>query len=737
MACKVSSVRAQEMRGGASRRRLVRKRWQRDTQGHLRQRGVLKTVSLAVLLAILLLALVPVGAGVAAYSAYTNVSGVAHDGINHLLAVKRLFSLSNTDFTSALNASNLTRAQREFRAAQDDFSQLQQLVERPDVQGAITQFAPQYADKLSMARNLVQVALDVSRMGDELSGVALIGVGILHSSPLASGASKPLLSEASVEAIAGALTHSLYYLGDIQAQLRGVALSQLPLGGAQQAQLAALLPQLPRAQHAIEQAQGLLGLGAWLLGVGQTRRYLIQTMDSGELRPAGGFTGQYGVLTLQNGRMAPLTLKDVTLIDYAENGTAIGRQAPAGYSWMNFGNFGVRDSNLSADFPTTARLTMSLFSQEGGGPLDGDIAFTPALISNILRVVGPIKVPGYNETITPQNLEEKLHYYQQDFTAIAREKQISGNYTHAGRKAFTGTLAKLLLQRVKGLKPGQLLQVGKSALASMQARDLEVYVSNAQAEGWLQQHGYGAQVASFKQQDGFMVVQSNISISKASQYVHTTEQDQVSVDGSGGATHNLTITLNYQQTGPVYGYDTYADYIRVYAPAGARYLGGSGFDSGHAICTPGPKVGKRGGVVLTGSGGCSGYAGTFGGARTCPSGNYALGMNGELGRAWAVDSLGGATSLSSDLGGRAMFGGLTETPKNCITTITLSWYVGQAVRREKGQASYALLIEKQSGVTPRIELRVDTSGYRGLRAYAYSGPINADRLFTVAAARKK
>src|SRR5260370_39375214 len=58
------------------------------------------------------------------------------------------------------------------------------------------------------------------------------------------------------------------------------------------------------------------------------------------------------------------------------------------------------------------------------------------------------------------------------------------------------------------------------------------------------------------------------------------------VDAEGGATHNLTITLDYQQTGPVYGYDTYADYIRVYAPAGAQLLGGDGFDSGQALCIP-------------------------------------------------------------------------------------------------------------------------------------------------------
>src|SRR5260370_13087040 len=91
---------------------------------------------------------------------------------------------------------------------------------------------------------------------------------------------------------------------------------------------------------------------------------------------------------------------------------------------------------------------------------------------------------------------------------------------------------------------------------------------------------------TFSSHDGFMVVQANISISKASQYVHTTYQDNIVLDAQGGATHNLTITLDYQQTGPVYGYDTYADYIRVYAPPDAQFLGRDGFDNVKVLTPP-------------------------------------------------------------------------------------------------------------------------------------------------------
>ncbi|HYU75442.1 MAG TPA: DUF4012 domain-containing protein, partial [Ktedonobacteraceae bacterium] len=415
-----------------AQRRLILKHWQREAQGKQKQRHIQRMLVLAVLAALVLFVLVPAGAGLAAYSAYNHISAVAHDGVNHLLKVKSLLNVSKTDPTEALNATKLKQSQLEFTAAESDFVELQQLVGRPDVKWAITQFAQSYSNKFAMAQSLIQVGLDVSRMGKELCDVALIGANIIHGSPLASGSAKPLITGADVLAIEGSLVHALYYINDIRFQLSHVSLKDLPISDAQKAQISSMLPLLPKAEALITQAQGLVGPVSWLLGVGQQRRFLIQTMDRAELRPGGGFTGQYGVLQIQDGRMSRLSLTDVTQIDYNGNGTATGRMPPPGYSWMTFPNFGLRDSNLSGDFPTTAHIAMQVFQDEGGGPVDGDIAFTPALIGHIIDITGPIKVPGYGETITSKNLEERLHSYQQDFSAIAREQQISGNYSHTG-----------------------------------------------------------------------------------------------------------------------------------------------------------------------------------------------------------------------------------------------------------------------------------------------------------------
>ena len=727
-----------------TQRRVIQKRKGRVTQRTRHRRRVWHVASVVALLALLIVVAMPLGTGLAAYSAYSNVSALAHDALNNLLAAKSLLHFSKSDPTAALNTANLRQAQSDFETSENDFIQLQQLVNRPDIQSAVTQFAPQYANKLGMAQRLVQVGLDVTRMGDELAGVGLIAANILHSSPLASGSNKPLISPTDIAAVEAGITHALYYISDVQLQMSQVSVNELPISASQKTEFSSLMGQLPAIQSQITQVQSDVGMVAWLLGVGQQRRFLVQTMDTAELRPGGGFTGDYGVLQINNGRMSPFTLTDVTLIDYAENGTAIGRTAPPGYSWMNFGNWGVRDSNLSGDFPTTARMTMQLFEQEGGGPVDGDIALTPAVIAHVMYATGSVKMPGYNITVTPQNLEYWIHYYQQNPIAISQEKQISGNYSHSGRKAFTGELGQLVLARVRHLPPSKLIGVFKQALKDIQSRDLEIYFNDPSAENWLVQHGYSGSMNTFSHVDGFNVTQANISISKASQYVHTTLEDDVTLDASGGATHNLTITLNYQQTGPVYGYDTYADYIRVYAPANATLLGGDGFDTGHALCTPKgtsnipPGTGKP----PPNSSNCSQYNTMFpSAARYCPNNDYALGERGYIAgkgyTLWPYDALGGPTELTSDLPGRAMWGGLTETPKNCISYITLSWYVPHAVKKVHGQPTYTILFQKQSGLSPTLILNINAAAIRGLKSFSYNHTINSDRQFTLQPPRKK
>jgi hypothetical protein len=727
-------------------RRSVLRRWERRIKQKKHQRWV-KMVSIAVIATLLVILLIPLCLGVIGYSTYINIKSVANDGISHLMAIKQLIPANKNDLTSVLSTQKLAQAKADLVKAHDDFLQLQDMVNRPDIQAILQEFAPQYGNELGMVSHLLQVGLDVSDMGQELVGVAQLGANIIHGSPLSGDPNKPLLTADDVTTVEAALVHAQYYLSDVQTQMSQVDLAQLPLGSPEQkTQLAKYVQLLPQAQSTVTQARGLVGPVAWLLGVGQQRNFLVQTLDRGELRPSGGFEGQYGKLTLTNGRMGSFSLTDVTKIDYAENGAEFGAHPPSQYSWMDFGNFGVRDANLSADYPTTAQLVMRTFEQLGGGPLDGDIQITPVVIEQFLQLTGPIYIADYQETVTADNLETKIHLYQQNYQFIDKQQQVTGTDTHQTRKAFTNLLGQLLLARIKKMQVSQLVEFGKIMLKDLKSRDLQIYFTDPAAEQWLVQNDDGGAMPSFTNGiDGFMVVQANISISKAAEFVHSTFNDQVQLDAQGGATHNLTITLDYQKGDhPVYGFNSYADYLRVYAPSNAQLINAYGFNTGATLCTPNSSStgGKKGGGDNSGSyvdtgfviTGCGSYYHSYPDSdnRYCPDGNYELGYSGMMGKPWAIQRLGAPTSMNSDLPGYSMWGGLTLTPMNCTSTLTFQWYVPNVVQNTAGQPPYQMIVGHQAGWPDTAQVNIDASQLQGVKSLSYNQTINVDTLIALA-----
>ncbi len=198
-----------------------------------------------------------------------------------------------------------------------------------------------------------------------------------------------------------------------------------------------------------------------------------------------------------------------------------------------------------ADFPTAAQINIQVFRDEGGGDVDGVIQFTPVAIEDVLRITGPIYIADYGETITADNLEAKLHYYQLDPAGIAKQQQLNpGDTTHSLRKRFTQLLAQVLQEKVRQLPASQLQQVARALFADLRARDVQIYVTNPQVESLLATlHATGA-VDTTPGLDGYMLAQANVSAAKSSPYVQITQRDDITLDDQGGATHRLTIQFD-------------------------------------------------------------------------------------------------------------------------------------------------------------------------------------------------
>jgi hypothetical protein len=290
-------------------------------------------------------------------------------------------------------------------------------------------------------------------------------------------------------------------------------------------------------------------------------------------------------------------------------------------------------------------------------------------------------------------------------------------------------VVRLIQDQVKKLPVSKLIPLAKQELTDLRARDVQLYVTNKDIEDLLVKARASGAVDTTPSVDGYILNQANVSVAKSTPYVKVTQTDDVTLDNSGGATHRLTITLRNDPQGPIYGYPTYRDYVRIYVPPQARYISGSGFDQLTPMCsvapptppeptpTPGPSPTPTPTAVATptptptssqqsgslppvvgaalmvkstqppqGLPQCSAtpYAS---GDRACPAQAYSP-PNGAAFTVLAsgnatvpmLDALGAPPNRASDLAGRAMWGGYVIIPAACTATLHLRWYVPGVVR---------------------------------------------------------
>src|SRR5205085_4481920 len=138
----------------------------------------LRKIPRAMLIILLLGILTPVGItlgfGVSALVTYNVLRNQAHDAMQHLLNVKTIFTGAQTHPTGFLDSDKLHRTQKELTAAHNDFQQMQNMLSHNAAISAITTFLPQYRTQITTARAASQVGLDVTNIGQELTGTALI-----------------------------------------------------------------------------------------------------------------------------------------------------------------------------------------------------------------------------------------------------------------------------------------------------------------------------------------------------------------------------------------------------------------------------------------------------------------------------------------------------------------------------------------------------------------------------------
>lgn len=510
----------------------------------------------------------------------------AQDHVHHAQSVAKQLSASPFDHTLLLQLrTDVAATDNDLTDAQAEAATLGPVTQLPGIQG-----------RASDGLTLLRMGHELASAGREaldaaiplLAAISPATSGSTAASPAATASptasatpATPSVAQPAAPALTlDQLTQARAVLSDVHAHitraetLRRSIRDPNGLGASITSLLTAFDRITPALPQAFADADTLLQAAPALLGVQQPASYLLELLDSAELRAGGGFIGNYGVVTVAGGRVESATVRDTYLLDNAARRVL---PFPPEYSWFQLAPaMGLRDSNLSPDFPTNARLAERIYEQESGGDaVDGVIAITPRFISGLLTLTGPIEVPGYNETITSENLEAKIHFYQ-------AHPEITGTLpagtSTSERKRFTSVLGETVFARLRALPPAQLhgaLTIVRDALT---AKDLQLYVNDPGISALLDRAHFTNALPSFTS-DTLTLVDDNVGINKASQYTTETASDDVTVGADGSVTHTLTIHYAYDPHGDPYdpqGVTGFYDEIQVYVPAGAQLLHWSG-----------------------------------------------------------------------------------------------------------------------------------------------------------------
>jgi len=367
----------------------------------------------------------------------------------------------------------------------------------------------------------------------------------------------------AVEALQAPVARLDAAIGTAQAQLRATPRQWLlpPISS----KLTHLGADLTRAGKATGLAETVLRAAPGLLGGNGVRRYFVAFMTPAEARGLGGFIGAYGILTADAGSLKLTASGQATALT-ASAPPGLRLPGPASYA-ARYGRFDPQDHfedvTYSPDLPTVEQVVAGLYPEVGGAHIDGVLVLDPYALGALLRLTGPIPVPGLAGQLTSANAAQVL----------LRTQYLTGSVSnHQRHDLLQAALRAGFTRLTTGTLPSPKAIASALAPEVHQGR-LMFWSSHPSAQRLAEKLGLSGAFPRPAGGDLLAVTLDNSANSKIDAYLHQHVADQVSYDpGSGQVASKVTISLRNDAPGsgmPLYVIGSFAGSG---LPPGTSYL---------------------------------------------------------------------------------------------------------------------------------------------------------------------
>jgi len=321
---------------------------------------------------------------------------------------------------------------------------------------------------------------------------------------------------------------------------------------------------LDKFREIAQMGQRLSQLYPFVAGFRDKERILVILQNTSELRPTGGFIGSLAHLTISEGVLEEIRIEDV----YALDGQLKGHIDPPTPLKELLGqeHWYLRDSNWNPDFRKTGEQVRFFYEKETGEHIDSVIGITSSFIVRLLRIIGPVDIPLYNDRITADNFYLKsLYYTQANFFPGSSQK-----------KDFLGALTEALLVKVQK-QPQSGIAIMEGVHDSLISRDIQWYTTNPDGQETIEQFGWGGTVPagtaclSLEHQPPclfsyFFINEANLSVNKVNTFIDRTQSRSIRISESGDISETIMRKLQNLSQGES-GTGAYTTYLRIFFPS--------------------------------------------------------------------------------------------------------------------------------------------------------------------------
>jgi len=240
------------------------------------------------------------------------------------------------------------------------------------------------------------------------------------------------------------------------------------------------------------------------------KSFLLMLQNNMELCPGGGFLGQYAVIKIKNGQVTYSYFEDANLLDQR---ITVKVTPPYPFTkMMQIKKWKFRDSNFSPDFPANVEKAKYFYRLAGGNSnFDGVIAVNSDVLLHILKLTGPITVPGYAGEYNSQNAVLKLE--EQVEKAYIMDPELDTQNRKIIMKKMTAVLISKLTQLNNIPKIAELL------LEELRNKNLMMNFNDPELQKIVEEVYWDGKVAYDWSSDYLMTVDANMGAFKTDYYM--------------------------------------------------------------------------------------------------------------------------------------------------------------------------------------------------------------------------